>query len=79
MIKLNIIKNRGMGKERRTGNDHSVTGELSEERKEGELRNGACLLASSSASYTFDTGDKRLKGERGDGTDICVCNVVTYC
>ena len=43
MIKLNIIKkNRGMGKERRTGNDHSVTGELSEERKEGELRNGAC-------------------------------------
>ena len=43
MIKLNIInKNRGMGEERRTGNDHSVTGELSEERKEGELRNGAC-------------------------------------
>ena len=37
MIKLNIInQNRGMGKERRTGNDHSVTGELSEERKGGE-------------------------------------------
>ena len=63
MIKLNIInKNRGMGKERRTGNDHSVTGELSEERKEGELRNRACLLASSLASYISDTGDKCLKG-----------------
>ena len=37
VIKLNIIN-----KERGTGNDHSVTGELSEERKEGELRNGAC-------------------------------------
>ena len=42
MIKLNIIKNRGMGKERRTGNDHSVTGELSEERKEGGGGNGTC-------------------------------------
>ena len=65
MIKLNIInKNRGMGKERRTGNDHSVTGELSEERKEGELRNRACLLASSSGftdSQTADTGDKWVK------------------
>ena len=46
---------------------------------EGGGRGKWDLLASSSASYTFDTGDKRLKGERGDGTDICVCNVVTYC
>ena len=54
-------QNRGMGKERRTGNDHSVTGE---ERKEGEQRNGACLLASSSGftdSQTADTGDKWVK------------------
>ena len=53
-----------MGKERRTGNDHSVTGELSEERKEGELRNGACLLASSSALYTFDTGKGKVQKKK---------------